>query len=798
MSKLKKKDKSEDPFPISEVLGWGLFLGSFLCLLSLLGNFISQGNNHFLGPFLGNYLALILERTFGKLPLLLWVMMTGFVGLKVLFKYFNKVSWRNVFCFFLGALLLNIWLSLDHLMIHNLTRFHFVNSGGILGSFIIHFIFQPIFHESIIGARISLGLISFYYIILTFNISPARIIESLHKEKKKPQKKYRKSIAENLIEEKEQKKAAFKKENETNIAELNIPDNIDISKLTPLELRKYRDEKAQVSRVKELNQWEDKKPKKLKIGGILSKKENIEKTSAKNSGKTLKLSITDIHKIQKKEIKPYVIPNAIDVFSPVPVQNAEFDEESLINLSAQIEAQLSNFKVKGKVTGITTGPVITRFEIDLAPGVKVSKISGLSEDLALALRAKSVRILAPIPGKSAVGIEVPNPKSHIVYAKTVLESKQFDSSDEDKISIALGQDIAGQAYCMNLARAPHLLIAGQTGSGKSVCINTLMASLICSKSPSELRLILVDPKVVELKPYENIPHLLHPVVTDPEIAVQALQWACWEMDRRYDVLAQAKVRNLAGYNKKFRDGKLGDLVDESENKIMPFIIIMIDELADLMMVAGKDVEISIARIAQKARAVGIHLVLATQRPSTNVITGTIKANLPTRIAFKVASHIDARTIMDKAGAEKLLGRGDMFFKAIEDPEPIRVHGAFLSDEEVEELCLASSSQFCDVEQLESFAIEGQNGSNDEFDMGPRDEKFEDAAELVVANGQASASMFQRRLGVGYARAGKLIDQLESAGIVGPSKGSKARTVLMDEEELYSFLRGTTDDLVIDN
>jgi S-DNA-T family DNA segregation ATPase FtsK/SpoIIIE len=436
--------------------------------------------------------------------------------------------------------------------------------------------------------------------------------------------------------------------------------------------------------------------------------------------------------------------------------------------------------------------VITRYEVELAPGVKVSRISTLSDDLALALRAKSIRILAPIPGKSVVGIEVPNRKAQIVYIKEILRSPEF-SLEDDTLKICLGKTIAGEPYVMDLTRAPHLLIAGQTGSGKSVCINSIMASFLCSKTPDDLRMILVDPKVVELKPYDAIPHLLYPVITQPDVAVQALKWSTFEMDRRYEVLAQCGVRNIKGFNAKVKEGILPETMDDVDKKKMPYIVIVIDELADLMMVAGKEVETNIARIAQKARAVGIHLILATQRPSTNVITGTIKANLPTRISFQVASQIDARTIMDKMGAEKLLGRGDMLFRPIEFPEPVRLHGCFLDDAQAEKLALVASEQHVNYPQIQSFNLEDDpsgGGENDE----PRDEKFREAAELVVQVKQASVSLLQRRLGIGYARSGRLVDQLERAGVVGRERGSKPREVLMNPEELQSFLSsGLNDD-----
>ncbi|MBW8889291.1 MAG: DNA translocase FtsK [Fibrobacteres bacterium] len=496
----------------------------------------------------------------------------------------------------------------------------------------------------------------------------------------------------------------------------------------------------------------------------------------------------------KPEVKydPYRVPTFDEIFSDPPKQPLEFTEEELREQSKLLEDQLINFKVMGKVVQICPGPVITRYEVELAPGVKVSRISTLADDLALALRAKSIRILAPIPGKSVVGIEVPNRKAQIVYIKEILKAPEF-ATEEDTLKITLGKTIAGEPYVMDLTRAPHLLIAGQTGSGKSVCINSIMASFLCSKTPDELRMILVDPKVVELKPYDSIPHLLYPVITQPDVAVAGLKWSTYEMDRRYEVLAQCGVRNIKGFNTKVRAGQLPDTLDAEDKRIMPYIVIIIDELADLMMVAGKEVETNIARIAQKARAVGIHLILATQRPSTNVITGTIKANLPTRISFQVASQIDARTIMDKMGAEKLLGRGDMLFRPIEFPEPVRLHGCFLDDAQAEKLASAASEQFVNYPQIQSFNLEddpGAQAGNDE----PRDEKFREAAELVVQVKQASVSLLQRRLGIGYARSGRLVDQLERAGIVGKERGSKPRDVLMDPDELQSFLSsGLNDD-----
>lgn len=489
----------------------------------------------------------------------------------------------------------------------------------------------------------------------------------------------------------------------------------------------------------------------------------------------------------------YKVPAISDILEEHEPQTADYSEEELNAIGKMLEEKLENFKVKGRVIGCETGPMITRFEVEPGPGMKVSRFSALQEDLALPLKVSSVRILAPIPGKAAVGIEIPNRKFQTVYCLDVFQSEKFKPSPE-KILVALGKDITGEAFTMDLAKAPHLLIAGQTGSGKSVCINALMASMLFSKTPDELRMILVDPKAVELKMYENIPHLLAPVITKPEIAIQALQWLCYEMDRRTEVLASAKVRNIGGFNAKFEAGELPDEVpEEDRSHRMAFIVVIIDEMADLMMVAGKEIEKNVARLAAKARAVGIHLVLATQRPSVKVITGIIKANLPTRISFKVASQIDARTVMDHAGAEKLLGRGDMLYKAVNDPEPVRVHGAFLSDEEAEKLADACSDQNVFYPQVESFDVSDGEGDEDGEgggkDLGKLDKLLYDVAVWAVECRGLSTSAVQRHFSVGFSRAGKIVDQLYSLGVCGPAKGnSKPRAMLLGIEEIQSMQR----------
>jgi DNA segregation ATPase FtsK/SpoIIIE-like protein len=576
----------------------------------------------------------------------------------------------------------------------------------------------------------------------------------------------------------------------------------------PREIRRLRDELAEYKRIKNINEWEDVKSGELKIEGLLGKQKEAEseelsieswheqyesemqEAQEKQEAQEMQMKeMQEENNLQPSEptcYDEYRIPEIQEILAPVPDQTLDYTKEELELTGREIENKLANFNVKGKVTGIMTGPVINRFEIEPGPGVKVSKFESLSDDLALVLKTASVRIVSSIPGKSVVGLEMPNRKPQTVFCREILESPKF-TKDPKKIQVVLGKDIMGDAFVTDLTKTPHLLIAGQTGAGKSVCINVLLASILFSKSPDEVRLILVDPKVVELAMYRDIPHLLHPVITSPELAAQALKWLCIEMDRRYGVLATAKVRNIEGFNEKYRNSEFGDEVPEEERKVMPFIVVIIDELADLMMTAGKEIETSIARIAQKARAVGIHLVLATQRPSVNVITGVIKANLPARISFKVASYIDSKTILDGTGAEKLLGRGDMLFRSNDNPEPIRIHGAFLKDSEVEILANACSTQNVNYERIESFDLGESDGDEENFaPVKSKDPLFWEAARLGLEAGELSISTLQRRLSIGFSRAGKIMDQLTAEGICGKPNGSKPRKVLMDEEMINNL------------
>ena len=462
--------------------------------------------------------------------------------------------------------------------------------------------------------------------------------------------------------------------------------------------------------------------------------------------------------------------------------------KALTDVATRLQKTLYSFGVQAKVENVSVGPAITRYELKPAEGVRVSKIANLADDIALNLAAETIRIEAPIPGKQAVGIEVPNTEKETVHFRDVVESDAFQDS-KSKLSVALGKDVAGNMEIADIAKMPHALIAGATGSGKSVCINTIITSIIYKAKPSEVKFVMVDPKVVELSVYNGIPHLLIPVVTDPKKAAGALAWAVQEMDNRYNVFAQKGVRDLKGYNA---------LAEKEEGTgTLPQIVIIIDELADLMMVAAKEVEDSICRLAQKARAAGMHLIIATQRPSVDVITGIIKANIPSRIAFAVSSQVDSRTILDQVGAEKLLGKGDMLFYPSGAPKPVRVQGAFVSDEEVEKIVsFVKSNGVATYNEDILDSIENSNKTDkelaDEAVAGEDDTDplLRDAIDVVVETGQASTSFIQRRFKVGYARAGRIIDQMEERGIISGYQGSKPRQVLMTLERLQELNMST--------
>ncbi|MDY0151977.1 MAG: DNA translocase FtsK [Candidatus Cloacimonas sp.] len=471
--------------------------------------------------------------------------------------------------------------------------------------------------------------------------------------------------------------------------------------------------------------------------------------------------------------REYMMPSISD-FLESPVKLSERDrkeiENQILGISQILKNKLAEFGIEAEVKNVNIGPIITQYELEPAKGIKVSKFSSLADDLALAIKAKAIRVQAPIPGRGLIGIEIPNLARDMIYLRDLLLSDEMRAM-HSKLAFGLGKDIAGKPLVADLTKMPHLLIAGATGSGKSVCINTIIMSLIMRSTPEELRLILIDPKRVELAGYNELPHLIGTVVTSPDAALETMYWAVKEMERRYELLQEVKVRDIIGYNDK--------CAQEKELEKLPYIVIIVDEFADLIMTSGKEIELPITRLAQMARAVGIHLILATQRPSIKVITGIIKANFPARIAFQVSSRVDSRVILDMIGAERLLGNGDMLYLPPGKAMPERIHGAFVSDHEIARTCDFLAMQPKPKQDF-SLKIEEQ-GEMGLFDYD--DELFPEAAKVIVSTGTASVSMLQRHFKIGYARAGRIIDLLERARIIGPHLGSKSRDVIATREDL---------------
>lgn len=502
--------------------------------------------------------------------------------------------------------------------------------------------------------------------------------------------------------------------------------------------------------------------------GEISKEVSRAKAEVKKTARIISPEVK-FELVKPKTKKGYSLPPLEFLNQPLVKASLQAREDLKANASI-LEETLRDFGIEAKVVNIERGPVITRYELQPAPGVKIQWIASLAEDIGLVMKSYNVHV-APVPGKGTVGVEVPNTTVSIVYMKEIIATPEFQRHPSI-LALALGKKVSGEPLVSDLGEMPHLLIAGTTGSGKTVCINALITSLLYRATPDELRLILVDPKMVELAPFNGLPHLIVPVITDANQAISALEWAVEEMESRYKLLAEAGVRNIEMFNLKREEEK--NLPEQ-----LPYIVIIIDELADIMLVASKEIESSIARLAQLSRAVGIHMILATQRPSVDVITGVIKANFPSRISFKVASKVDSRTVLDMNGADKLLGKGDMLFIPPGSSKPVRAQGSFISDEE--------------IEKIVSFIREEREPSYDEALLEPRiksglkspakrDRLYQEAVSVVMQTGQASVSMLQRRLGVGYTRAARLIDMMEEDGIVGPYQGSKPREILLDREE----------------
>lgn len=534
----------------------------------------------------------------------------------------------------------------------------------------------------------------------------------------------------------------------------------EIEKKTELHKTSDSENKTKASSEGKVNQQEGERPLEAKIDGM--------KQVYRGTDENIEEKINVQTATQMDEENPYYVFPDIELLTP-PI-TAENDEEWLAEQTVLLDETLINFNVRARVVNVTQGPAVTRFEVYPEPGVKVNKVTNLMDDLKLSLAAQDMRMEAPIPGKHTIGIEIPNRKSKPVFLREVLESEAFQNHSSP-LAVAMGLDISGQPVVTDLRKMPHGLIAGQTGSGKSVCINTMLVSLLYKATPQELKLMLIDPKMVELAPYNDIPHLVSPVITDVKAATAALKWAVEEMERRYELFVHAGVRDITKFNEH------AEQAGQYANKL-PYILIIIDELADLMMMSPADVEEAICRIAQKARACGIHLIVATQRPSVDVITGLIKANIPTRVAFSVSSQVDSRTIIDSGGAEKLLGRGDMLFAENGSSKTIRLQGTFVSDDEIDQVV-----QHVKKEQQPNYLFEQEELLNRAQVSDETDELFFEACEFVVSQQSASTSSIQRRFRVGYNRAARLIEMMEQQGIISESRGSKPREVLISEDDL---------------
>ena len=657
-----------------------------------------------------------------------------------------------------------------------------------------------------IGAIILCLGVAVILIVFTFKINMSELISGIldrveeRKEKRLDHKEEKETIIERRKKEREERLAQKEQERqEKNEMREQIQINfggrfVDSSDEKP-GLKKYDhsgEDLEPLTKQSKLLAKEEKRRKQLEIDDEPEMQPDVIENNlfkdVEEQKEEKKRAVLQLEHAMTVEDEHYEYP-PLEILSKPNKKGLKGGAKALTETAARLQKTLYSFGVSAKVENVSVGPAITRYELKPAEGVRVSKIANLADDIALNLAAETIRIEAPIPGKQAVGIEVPNTEREAVHLREVLDSDVF-RENESKLAIALGKDVAGNVQMADIAKMPHVLIAGSTGSGKSVCINTIITSIIYHAKPSEVKFVMVDPKVVELSVYNGIPHLLIPVVTDPRKAAGALAWAVQEMDNRYNLFAEKGVRDLKGYNKAIEN-------DEGVGKL-PQIIIIVDELADLMMVAKNDVEDAICRLAQKARAAGMHLVIATQRPSVDVITGLIKANVPSRIAFAVSSQVDSRTILDSVGAEKLLGKGDMLYFPSGAPKPARVQGAFVTDDEVEKIVdfvKSNGTATYSEDILES--IENSNKTDKELAQEASQDDDTDpflmeAIQTVVETGQASTSFIQRRFKVGYARAGRIIDQMEERGVISGYQGSKPREVLMTLERWNELKMGTNE------
>lgn len=767
--KILKKNKVKAPNtktvgePKSEIFGLFLMVIGIIFFISIFSDKMG-----IIGRLVYKFLSVLLGSANYIFPLLLifWGILYNITATKL---YTKRYIICSLIIYFSILILLDASKELDLTLVDRINRsieyMSIARSGGIIGAILGFFSYKLL---GSLGTYIFVGIIILVnlYIMLRTNIDQIIMayedLSDYLEDRKKilaEKKIKRENDKSNKVEEKELKKS--QKEDK----KLKILDNFKIKKDNILEDNKTKENKDFI--IKEY--------KTTNINNTQENNSNIQESSSEELTEKDKEEFKNID--QELPDETYIYPD-ISLLN-INESNNTMSNQEIIKNGKIIEKTLDNFNMDCQITSINKGPVITCYELKPAPGIKLSRIVSLSDNISMALGSSDIRIEAPIPGKTVVGIEVANKFKDSVGLREILESSEFVNSKSD-VPLTLGKDVEGNIIVESISDMPHLLIAGATGSGKSVCINTIITNILYKSSPNDVRLMLIDPKVVELSVYNGIPHLLIPVVTNPKKAGYALNWAVDEMERRYKLFAESQVRDIKGYNKKkIKEGKISEKI--------PKIVIIVDELADLMMVSSNEIEDYIARLAQMARACGMHLILATQRPSVDVITGTIKANIPSRIAFAVSSAVDSRTILDMSGAEKLLGRGDMLFYPSSYSKPKRIQGAFISDEEVERLVdfVKLNNENSEINKQSLIASQINNKEKDDnLDLDPL---FADAINYVLGDEQASISYLQRKLKVGYSRAARIVDQMEELGIIGPHEGSKPRKLLKTKEEIDDLL-----------
>ncbi len=855
--KSKKPEKKEkkvvrEPSAI-ELQIWGVTYMSLaiLMLISLISHYGGDGASNILGPWLGTYFTLGLEGLFGSVAIFLLPAMVFYVG----FRIFRGESF-NIFTLIITVMVIvemSVLMAIPHLsiMVNNTPQALFEEIDGIgnaVGMAIMYWPVSKIFGENPFGPYF-IVTISFILTIVGFleinlrdvflkikeyfqnymasakiRAEEAKVERKERSDAREQVRQERKTLKQEAIKERRSKEKAkgpsiedlAKKMADSDESIVVAPPEVDenpflsippvinpveeaVASVMPIDPVAVESEEPFV--LPEIVTYEgdqtvdsEAEPT-LDSDGDIGDAAFLEPSLAKGEvacdDEHLSTGSAELVEELPKQ-KPYKLPD-VNLIPEPPARNHDVDKIWIEEKSITLIRTLEEFRLKGcQVVAAHSGPVVTQFEINLAPGIQVKKILSLQDDIALKVGGKAIRIQAPIPGKPAVGIEIPNDAREIVYYKDILTSATFKNS-KAKLPVIVGKSISGKPLIEDISKMPHILIAGQTGAGKSVGINAFIATLLFSRTPEELRLIMIDPKKVEMACYEGIPHLLSPVVTEPEKAVAALQWGVKEMEYRYRLLAKVGAKNLDSFNAKVDSGALKKFLDrgdieEEETRKLPYIVIIIDELADLMMTASKDVEALVQRIAQLARAVGIHLIVATQRPSVDIITGPIKANLTSRISYRTIQSQDSRTILGAVGAEKLLGMGDMLYLKNGAPAIERYHGAFISEEDVERLVEDIKDQSYETGKIFFKAAEKTEKKND-IPKGAEDhdELFEEVARLIMTNGIASTSMVQRRFKIGYNRAGRIMDQLEDSGVVGPSQGGKPREILITKDVLEEIL-----------